>query len=147
MNWGKDMKTKLFKKLFWPLAVAALMVAPTRLIARAEMADTDMERALVNSGFKVRAITTADGHHRLRGLPDNQFERVSQNGETYYLYADKRDGRLYVGDHWAYQAYVGFVKNNNLRKQGAFVFEVHPGDKPNNKTVVIWPGYPPFRDW
>ena len=71
---------------------------------------------------------------------------VKEGGNTYYLYADKRQGRLYVGDHWKYQAYVNNIKNNQLRKQGAFVIE-DPTNRADNRTVVIWHGWSPFREW
>ena len=136
-------------KLVGTLAVTAwmLLLPVCTALANHELADTDMERALLNSGFKVRGAANYNQRNGLRGLPDTQFQVVQQNGETYYLYADKRDNRLYVGDHWAYQAYQGFLKNRNLRKEGAFVWEVKPYDKANNKTIEVWNGYPPFRSW
>jgi hypothetical protein len=139
---------KLIRMLATTASILLLPLCATQASnSNNDAADTDMEKALVNSGFKVRPATTSSQRAQLRRLPDSQFEEVKQNGNTYYVYADKKDGRLYVGDHWAYQAYQGYLKNKKLRKDGAFVWEVHPGDKANNKTIEVWNGYPPFRDW
>jgi hypothetical protein len=124
--------------IFW-LAACATQTSNT--------ADTDIAGALLAAGFKVKTATTAAQHHQLRNLPDNRFTVVKQGSETYYLYADKRQGRLFAGDHWAYQAYVNNIKNNRLRKQGAFVDEVDPSDRANNRTIVIWHDWSPFQQW
>ncbi len=110
------------------------------------VADTSMEQALLTAHFKVKTATTVEQRNHLRTLPDNRFTTVKQGGETYYLYADKSHGRLYAGDHWAYQAFVNNIKNNRLRQQGAFVFETDPSNRANNKTVVIWNDWSPFNN-
>jgi hypothetical protein len=137
------------KKLIVTLAIAAAVMPFTSASATQNnyVADTDMERALVDNGFKVKSATTAEQRRQIRSMPDDRFTMVKQGAETYYLYPDKRDNRLYAGDHWAFRAYQGFVKNNRLRKQGAFVFEVNPFDKANNKTVEVWHGWAPFPEW
>ena len=106
-----------------------------------------MEGALLASGFKVRPAATTTQRHHMADMPDHQFELVRQGGTDYYVYASKRTNRLFVGDHWAYQAYQGYIRNRELRKQGVFVYEVQPGDPANNKTVDIYNGYPPFRSF
>jgi hypothetical protein len=141
------MKKSGLKQLMGALAAVILVVPAYTARAAQDLSDTEMERALVNSGFKMRHGTSAEQRAQIRRLPSDEFQEVKQNGTTYYVYASKRDNRLYVGDHWALQAYQGFVRNRELRKQGAFVFEVRPSDKANNKTIDIWPGYPPFRSF
>jgi hypothetical protein len=113
----------------------------------ATMADNDMERTLIASGFKVRAANGGMQRGQLASVPDDRFTRVKQDGQTYYVYVDKREGRVYAGDEWAYRAYMGKIRNADLRRQGVFVWEVRPGDPANNKTVDVWNGYPPFREW
>jgi hypothetical protein len=142
------MKELQFKKLIGTLAVFALIAfAPAYASQRGDLADTDMERALVTSGFKVRPANNSEQRKQLRRLPDNEFTMMKEGGNTYYLYPDKKDNRLYAGDHWAYRAYQGYLKNKHLRAQGVFVWEVNPSDKANNKTIEVWHGYPPFREW
>lgn len=111
------------------------------------LADTEMERALVTSGFKVRAAGNGGQRRHIAHLPDREFQAVVQNGRTYYLWADKRENRLYVGDEYAFRAYKGFLHNRKLRQQGVFVWEVRPADRGNNKTVEVWHGWTPFPEW
>jgi hypothetical protein len=103
--------------------------------------------ALLAAGFKVKPATSSEQRNHLSTLPDNRFKVVEESGEPYYLYADKKNEKLYVGNRFAYQAYINNVKNNELRKQGAFVYEVNPSDRALNRTIVIWHGWSPFREW
>lgn len=109
--------------------------------------DTSSELALLNAGFKVKSAATAEQRNHVGSLPDNQFKMVNENGQPYYLYADKKDQKLFVGSRFAYQAYINNIKNNELRKQGAFVWEVDPSDKALNRTIVVWHGWSPFTGW
>src|SRR5436190_16826168 len=140
---------KKYYHLFGKLAVAALMLLlpVSASQAKSDMSDTEMERALVTAGFKVKTATMSEQRHHVAGLPDAQFQAVVRNGHTYYLYADKRDNRLYVGDEYAYRAYKGYLHNRKLRQQGVFVWEVRPADRANNKTVEVWHGWTPFPEW
>jgi hypothetical protein len=142
------MKHQQFKNAIGTFAAAALILWLTTCATQtSNAADTSMEEALLSSGFKVKTAATAEQRNQLRTLPDNRFEMVKQGDATYYLYADKREGRLFAGDKWAYRAYVGYVKNHRLREQGAFVFTVDPSNKANNKTIVVWRGWEPFPQW
>ena len=109
--------------------------------------DTQNGKVLLSYGFKAKPATTAAQRARLRSLPDDQFTVVKQDGRTYYLYPDKKDGRLYAGDDYAYRAYQGYLKNKNLREKGVFVWEVNPSDKSNNKTIQVWHDWTPFDQW
>jgi hypothetical protein len=145
---AKQMKHLQFKNLIGAFAAAAVMVWLGACATQtSNVTGTDVGAALVTAGFKVRPATMAEQRSHLTTLPDNRFAMVKEDGKTYYLYADKSQGRLYVGDHWAYQAYINNVKNNRLREQGAFVYEVDPSNKADNRTVVIWHGWSPFQQW
>jgi hypothetical protein len=111
------------------------------------IANDQTEQGLLRAGFRVRPIATVTQRDYMRRMPDDEFTMVNQGGNTYYLYIDRQANRLYVGDKWAYRAYQGYVRNNHLRKQGVFVWEVNPSDPANNRTVDVWPGYPPFRSF
>ena len=141
------MNPQQFKNLVGAFAAAVVMVWLGACATQtSNVADTDVGEALLTAGFKVKPATTAEQRNHLSTLPDSRFVMVKEGGNTYYLYADKRQGRLFVGDHWAYQAYVNNIKNNQLRKQGAFVIE-DPTNRADNRTVVIWHGWSPFREW
>ena len=115
--------------------------------SNAAVADTQMGRALLNSGFKVKAADTGARRAQMRRLPDNQFTMVKQDGKIYYLYADKKDNRLYAGDQYAYRAYEKFVRDNQLRAQGVFVRPLRFDNKSDNKTIEVWQGWEPFPAW
>jgi hypothetical protein len=142
------MKNQQFKNLIGAFAAAAVVLWLGACATQtSNIADTGLEQALLTAHFKVKPATTPEQRKHLLSLPDNRFTVVKEGGETYYLYPDKKDGRLYVGDHWAYQAFINDKKNNELRKQGAFVFEIDPSNKADNRTIVIWHGWSPFQQW
>ena len=141
------MKHLRLKNLIGTFGAEALILCLAACATQtSNVANTDVGEVLLTAGFKVKPATTVEQRNHLRTLPDNQFVTVKEGGNTYYLYADKKQGRLYVGDHWAYQAYINNIKNNQLRKQGAFVIE-DPSNKADNRTIVIWHGWSPFREW
>jgi len=130
------------------LAVAGAIVCLSGCATQtSDVANTNLGPALLTAGFKVKPATTPEQRSHLSTLPDNRFKMVNENGEPYYLYADKKDEKLYVGNRFAYQAYINNVKNNELRKQGAFVWEVDPSDRALNRTIVVWHGWSPFAEW
>ena len=114
---------------------------------KAAAADTEQERVLLSSGFKVKSASTAGQRAQVRGLPDNQFTVVKQNGNTYYLYPDKKDNRLYAGDQYAYRAYERYVKDKQLRARGVFVRPTHYENKSDHRNVEIWQQWGPFPAW
>jgi homoserine trans-succinylase len=140
------MKYQNSKLLISILAVLSMTFAPA-FASSTQAANTRSEQALLTAGFKVKPATTSEQRAQIRRMPENEFVTVNQNGKTYYLYADKRNDRLFVGDHWAYQAYKNNKENQKLRKQGAFVWEIQPNNPANNRTVVIWNSWPPFPTW
>ena len=107
----------------------------------------DLAPALLAAGFKVRPATTAEQRTHLGTSPDNPFKIVNEDGEPYYLYVDTKHERLFVGNRFAYLAYINNIKNNQLREQGAFVYEVNPSDRALNCTIVIWYGPMPIAAW
>ncbi len=106
-----------------------------------------MEQTLLNSGFKVQPAKTPAQRAQLRGLPDKQFTMINQNGNTYYLFPDKQENRLYAGDHYAYRAFQNFYKNNRLRAKGVVLFETNPADRSTNRTIQVWYDWTPFDQW
>ena len=130
------------------LAVAAAIACLNGCATQTSgVADTSLAPALLAAGFKVKPATTSEQRSDLRTLPDDRFKMVNENGEPYYLYADKTDEKLFVGNRFAYQAYINNIKNNELRRQGAFVYEVNPSDRALNRTIVVWHGWTPFAEW
>ena len=142
------MKRHYLTSLIGPVMAAVLVLLfPAYASADRPTSDREMDAMLRESGFKVRPATTAAQRRDLRGMHEGEFNVVNENGKTYYLYVDKATNRLYAGDQWAYRAYQGKVRNRHLREIGVFVFEVHPGDPANNKTVDVWYDWTPFDRW
>ena len=142
------MKRQYLTSLIGPaMAAALILMFPAYAAADRPMSDREMDAALRSSGFRMRPASTAAQRHDLRGMRDDQFTVVNQNGNTYYLFVDRATNRLYAGDQWAYRAYQGYVRNRHLREKGVFVWEVRPGDRANNKTVDIYHDWTPFDRW
>ncbi len=142
------MKHQQLKNLISVFAVVATVLWLGACVTQtSNVADTNMDGALLAAGFKSRPAVTPAQRQQLRALPDNRFTRVKQGSQTYYLYPDKNQGRLFAGNEWAYRGFVNNAKNNELRKQGAFVFETDPSDPANPRPIVIWHGWSPFPEW
>jgi len=142
------MNNQRFRNLAGAFGVAALIFGLVACATQTgDVADNTMGPALLAAGFKVRPATIPEQRNHINTLPDDRFTMVKENGNPYYLYADKKNGKLYVGNRFAYQAYINNVKNNELRKQGAFVWEVNPADRALNRTIVVWHGWGPFEKW
>lgn len=142
------MKQRHLTTLIGPVMAAVLVLLfPGYAAADRPISDRDMDAILRESGFKMRPASNGAQRASLREMHDGEFTLVNQNGRTYYTYVDKATGRLFVGDEQAYRAYQGYIRNRHLREKGVFVFEVHPGDKPNNKTVDIYHDWTPFDRW
>jgi hypothetical protein len=142
------MRTKRFHPVLG-LATAALigfgLGGATR--SNAAVADTEQEQVLLSSGFRAKPAHTAAQREQIRALPDNQFTMVKQNGNTYYLYPDKKENRLYSGDQYAYRAYERYFKDKHLREQGVFVFPLKPENKSDPRNIQVWRGWDPFPAW
>jgi hypothetical protein len=114
---------------------------------KAAAADTEQERVLLSSGFKVKSASTAGQRVEVRALPENEFTVVKQNGNTYYVYPDKKDNRLYAGDQYAYRAYQRYFKDKQLRARGVFVLPTHLENKSDPRNIQIWHDWGPFPAW
>jgi hypothetical protein len=144
------MKMRRFKDLtpiVAGLVLAGLALGSGVAMAASATGDALAEQVMLNSGFKVKPANTPAKRAQLRALPDHQFTLVKQNGNTYYLYPDKENKRLYAGDHYAYRAYLNFYKNQKLRAKGVVVWEVEPANKSNNRTIQVWEDWSPFDQW
>ena len=145
---GANVTTQVIRSLTTVAIAAVIGVEFCAVEAKgAAPADTQIEQVLVTSGFRARPATTRGQQAQLRALPDNQFTTVQQNGNTYYLYPDKKDRQLYAGDHYAYRSFQNFFKNKHLRERGVFVWETNPADRSSNRTIQIWHDWTPFDQW
>jgi hypothetical protein len=114
---------------------------------KAAAADTEQEQALLYSGFEVKSASTARQFAQVRALSTNEFTAVKQTGNTYYLYPDKKNNRLYAGDQYAYRAYQRYLKDKQLRGEGVFVIPTRYENKSDPRNVEIWHEWGPFPAW
>ena len=114
---------------------------------KAAAADTEQEQALLYSGFEVKSASTARQFAQVRALSTNEFTAVKQTGNTYYLYPDRKNNRLYAGDQYAYRAYQRYAKDKQLRAEGVFVIPKRYENKSDPRNVEIWQEWGPFPAW
>jgi hypothetical protein len=124
-------------------AMALIVLIPACATPTAHVASSNVQAVLVQSGFKVRTATTPQQRQRLQRLPEHQFTAVKQNGENFYVWADKPNNQLYCGSEQAYHAYKEHRKAKRERAEGAITWIDEPGEIP----VTVFHGWAPFREW
>lgn len=63
------------------------------------------ERLLAESGFRLRAVTTAEQQQQLDALPRGRVSAVSYRGTTYYVFPAMQRNQVYVGRRAQFMAY------------------------------------------
>jgi hypothetical protein len=96
------MKNILSKQKSIQFTVVAML---SLLCAGSAMATSNAEALLLSAGFKAKAATTAKQRQELKTLPEGKVSPVTQNGKTFYVYADRSRNQLYVGKEAEYQIY------------------------------------------
>jgi hypothetical protein len=124
-------------------AIALTVLIPACATQTGSVASSDIQTVLVQSGFKVKTATTTVQRQRLRSLPEHQFTVVKQNGENFYVWADKPNNRLYCGSVQAYRAYKEYRKAQREREEGAITWI----EEPRGVPVTVFYGWAPFREW
>jgi hypothetical protein len=71
--------------------------------ATSPVASQSTESSLLAAGFHAKVAATAKQQQELRTLPAGQISTVNVNGKTHYIYPDRANGKLYVGDAAAHQ--------------------------------------------
>jgi hypothetical protein len=129
------------------VAAAALIILDLFLPACATQsgiaADRQIQSALVAAGFKTRRAETPQQRERLQPLPEHQLTVVNQNGQNFYVWADKPNGLLYCGNEQAYRNYQQNRKAQQDRESGAITWIAEPRGVP----VTVFYGWAPFREW
>jgi len=103
---NNHMKKRTRVGLFAVVALISMAIA-----ACAEMGGTTSkgsvrkEELLVQTGFKVKAVTTQKQKEHLAALAPNKVSPVTYNGKLYYAYPDAAHNRIYVGRQPQYNAY------------------------------------------
>ncbi len=124
-------------------AMALIVLIPACATQTGNVASSDVQAVLVQSGFKVRTATMPQQRQRLQRLPEHQFTAVKQNGENFYVWADKPNKQLYCGTEQAYRAYKEYRKAQQEREEGAITWI----EEPRGIPVTVFYGWAPFREW
>jgi hypothetical protein len=123
--------------------MALIVFIPACATQTGNVASSDVQTVLVQSGFKVRTATTPQQRLRLQRLPEHHFTVVKQNGENFYVWADKPNYRLYCGNEQVYRAYKEYRKAQREREEGAITWI----EEPRGIPVTVFQGWAPFREW
>jgi hypothetical protein len=138
------MKQQKSRRLTCVIPVMALIVFISACATQTgSVASSDVQTTLVQAGFKVKTATTANQRQRIQAVPEHQFTVVKQNGQNFYVWADKPNNRLYCGNEQAYRAYKGYRKAQQQRQEGAITWV----DEPRGIPVTVFEGWAPFREW
>lgn len=76
------------------------------------------ESYLAASGFKVMPATTPEQLTQLNTLPDKKITVVKRQGQVYFVYPDKAQNELYIGQNAQYSAYQNLLLNQKALEQG-----------------------------
>src|SRR5438270_3821127 len=123
--------------------IALSVIIPACATQSSDVASSQVQTALVQSGFKVKPATTAQQRQRLQNLPEHEVTTVKQNGETFYVWADKPNNQLYCGSEQAYRAYKNYREAQRQRQEGAITWV----EEPRGVPVTVFYGWAPFREW
>src|SRR6266540_6942202 len=88
------------------MAVMAL-IAGCQTVAtnNAEIAASQKQNLLAQSGFKTITVTTPKQQQAVSGLAQGRVSAVKYNGKLYYVYPTGTKDRIYVGKQKQYNAY------------------------------------------
>jgi hypothetical protein len=101
------------------------------------------ENLLVQSGFKVKTVTTPQQQQRVSALPAGEVSTVGYNGRLYYVYPSATKDRIFVGNQAEYNAYMQAVVAYGLTTSPSFVKETHG---PHRILIQQFNGFGPLGD-
>jgi hypothetical protein len=88
------------------VAVLALITAcQTVATNNAEIAASQKENLLAQSGFKVITVTTPKQQQAINGLAQYRVSAVKYNGKLYYVFPTATKDKIYVGKQKQFNAY------------------------------------------
>jgi hypothetical protein len=120
----KDMKTAFSFITVNVVALSLLgLVTACQSTAVAPSAESQKEKLLVQSGFKVKTVTTPEQQQRVSSLPAGEVSTVGYNGKLYYVYPTAARDRIFVGNQTEYNAYMQAVVAYGLTTSPSFVRE------------------------
>jgi hypothetical protein len=140
----KDMKTLLRSIRIVFVAVFLLcLTTACQSTAVAPSTASQKEKLLVQSGFKVKTVTTPEQQQRVSSLPPGEISTVGYNGKLYYVYPTATRDQIFVGTQTDYNAYKQAVVAYGLTTSPSFVRETHG---PHRVLIQQFNGFGPLGD-
>src|SRR5690349_13095095 len=108
---GNQSKTNMkqlsiLRNVIGATAALALMIAcQTVAVNQAELAASNKEFLLAQSGFKVITVTTPKQQQAINGLAQYRVSAVKYNGKLFYVFPTATKDKIYVGKQRQYDAY------------------------------------------
>jgi hypothetical protein len=100
------------KKLSTPTTIASSMaimalIAGCQTVAtnNVEIAASQKQNLLAQSGFKVITVTTPKQQQAVSGLAQGRVSAVKYNGKLYYVFPTTKKDQIFVGKQKQYNAY------------------------------------------
>jgi len=128
-------------------AMAALiLMAACQTVAtnNAEIAASQKEFLLAQSGFKVITVTTPKQQQAINGLAQYWVSAVKYNGKLYYVFPTAKKDKIYVGRQEQFNAYKQALASQQGQQQmaGTPVFTEETAG-PNHIEVDQFQGFGP----
>jgi hypothetical protein len=106
-------------------------------------AASQKENLLMQSGFKVKTVTTPKQQQRVSALPAGQVSTVGYRGKLYYVYPTSTKDQILVGNQAEYNAYKQALVAYGLTTSPSFVEETHG---PHRVLVQQFDGFGPLGE-
>ncbi len=85
----------------------------------------DTEQLLSAAGFSLKIADTPERQAHLQTLTQNKIVPHPRDGKVYYVYADAKNNRLYVGDEQAYERFQRLVVEQRIADEQEMAAETN----------------------
>jgi hypothetical protein len=129
------------------VAVLALIAAcQTVATNNAEIAASQKENLLAQSGFKVTTVTTPKQQQAISGLAQYRVSAVKYNGKLYYVFPTATKDKIYVGRQKQFNAYKQALASQQGQQQmaGQSLMPTLETAGPNHIEVQQFGGFGPM---
>jgi hypothetical protein len=82
------------------------------------------ENMLSAAGFKMIPANTPQREEHLKSLPDDRLTTVDLNGHNYFVFPDRAESTLFVGQESQYQHYQRMRLENQLPEERVHAAEI-----------------------
>jgi hypothetical protein len=121
-------------------ALALMAACQTVATNDAELAASNKEFLLAQSGFKVITVTTPRQQQAINGLAQYRVSAVKYNGKLYYVFPTAKKDKIYVGRQKQYNVYrkaLAAQQGGQPASQQASNGQVQPGQQLINSAPTM----------